>query len=39
MDNDPLELIIGRSNVIRGWDEGILGVKVGEKRKIIVSPS
>lgn len=37
IDRDqPFEVQIGAGYVIRGWDEGILGMKVGGKRKLTV---
>jgi FKBP-type peptidyl-prolyl cis-trans isomerase len=35
----PYQFQIGYGNVIRGWDEGLLGMKVGEKRKLTIPAS
>lgn len=34
--NRPFECVIGTGRVIKGWDQGILGMKVGGKRKLSV---
>ncbi|MBA1200887.1 FKBP-type peptidyl-prolyl cis-trans isomerase [Pseudomonas capeferrum] len=32
----PFQCVIGTGRVIKGWDQGILGMKVGGKRKLLV---
>jgi FKBP-type peptidyl-prolyl cis-trans isomerase len=36
---EPFTFTIGSGGVIQGWDEGVAGMKVGERRKLIVPPS
>lgn len=35
-NNTPFTFTLGVGQVIRGWDEGVLGMKVGEKRTLTI---
>lgn len=35
---EPFEFILGARRVIEGWDLGVAGMKVGEKRKLTIPP-
>ncbi|MFN8607287.1 MAG: FKBP-type peptidyl-prolyl cis-trans isomerase [Vulcanimicrobiota bacterium] len=35
---EPLEFPLGQGRVIRGWEEGVAGMKVGERRQLTIPP-
>jgi FKBP-type peptidyl-prolyl cis-trans isomerase FkpA len=35
---EPFEFVLGRGQVIRGWDEGVAALRVGDRARLTIPP-
>lgn len=33
---EPIDFVLGTGRVIKGWEEGLVGMKIGERRQLII---
>jgi peptidylprolyl isomerase len=37
-NGSPFDFVLGQGNVIKGWDKGLIGIKPGGRRELIIPP-